>query len=91
MRTVCSSSRHRQGMGTGCTSFDRKGIVLTRAQDPSAGLQGHHTSLAIEVGDGAMINALAHPSDASQLTGEDVWVGWKPETATVIPDRHAGN
>ncbi|PTM91508.1 ABC transporter ATP-binding protein [Mycoplana dimorpha] len=53
--------------------------------------KGNHTSLMIEVGGGATLNALVHPSDVGQLNGEDVWVGWKPETATVIPDRHAHN
>ncbi len=51
--------------------------------------KGNHTSLTIEVGGGAMLNTLAHPSDVSKLDGDDVWVGWKPETTTVIPDRQA--
>ncbi|PWK71553.1 ABC transporter ATP-binding protein [Aminobacter sp. AP02] len=53
--------------------------------------KGNHTSLSVEVGDGALLNALVHPSDVAQLSGDDVWVGWKPETTTVIPDRHAHN
>jgi len=53
--------------------------------------KGNHTSLSVEVGDGTMLNALVHPADVSQLNGEDIWVGWKPETTTVIPDRHAHN
>ncbi|MDH4988334.1 TOBE domain-containing protein [Aminobacter anthyllidis] len=53
--------------------------------------KGNHTSLSVEVGDGTMLNALVHPSDVTQLNGEDIWVGWKPETTTVIPDRHAHN
>ena len=51
--------------------------------------KGNHTSLSVEVGDGTMLNALVHPSDVTQLNGEDIWVSWKPETTTVIPDRHA--
>ena len=43
----------------------------------------------VEVGAGTLLNTLVHPSDVAQLNGEDIWVGWKPETATVIPDRHA--
>jgi spermidine/putrescine transport system ATP-binding protein len=53
--------------------------------------KGNHTSLSVEVGDGTMLNALVHPVDVSQLNGEEIWVGWKPETTTVIPDRHAHN
>lgn len=51
--------------------------------------KGNHTSLSVEVGDGAVLNTLVHPGDVAQLAGDDIWVGWKPETATVIPDRHA--
>ncbi|MDI6028183.1 ABC transporter ATP-binding protein [Corticibacterium sp. UT-5YL-CI-8] len=51
--------------------------------------KGSHTSLAVEVGDGAVLNTLVHPGDVEQLAGTDIWVGWKPESATVIPDRHA--
>ncbi|CAN7582792.1 ABC transporter ATP-binding protein [Rhizobium sp. LjRoot98] len=53
--------------------------------------KGNHTSLMVEVGGGAMLNTLVHPSDVAQLGGEDIWLGWKPETTTVIPDRHAHN
>lgn len=53
--------------------------------------KGNHTSLMVEVGAGTLLNTLVHPSDVAQLNGEDIWVGWKPETATVIPDRHAHN
>jgi len=53
--------------------------------------KGNHTSMMVEVGDGALLNTLVHPSEIAQLEGEDVWVGWKIETATVIPDRHAHN
>ncbi|OMQ39934.1 ABC transporter ATP-binding protein [Ensifer sp. 1H6] len=53
--------------------------------------KGNHTSLMVDVGAGTLLNTLVHPSDVAQLNGEDIWVGWKPETATVIPDRHAHN
>jgi spermidine/putrescine transport system ATP-binding protein len=45
--------------------------------------------MMVQVGDGALLNTLVHPSEVEQLDGEDVWLGWKPETATVIPDRRA--
>jgi spermidine/putrescine transport system ATP-binding protein len=68
------------------TSVNRlKGKIRQRV------FKGNHTSLMIEVGGGTMINALVHPGDVGQLAGEDVWVGWKPETATIIPDRQAQN
>ncbi|KNY13017.1 MULTISPECIES: ABC transporter ATP-binding protein [unclassified Shinella] len=51
--------------------------------------KGNHTSMMVQVGDGALLNTLVHPSEVEQLDGEDVWLGWKPETATVIPDRRA--
>jgi spermidine/putrescine transport system ATP-binding protein len=51
--------------------------------------KGNHTSMMVEVGDGTLLNTLVHPSDVTNLSGEEVWLGWKPETATVIPDRHA--
>ncbi len=53
--------------------------------------KGNHTSLMVEVAGGAMLNTLVHPSDVAQLSSEDIWLGWKPETTTVIPDRHAQN
>ncbi len=53
--------------------------------------KGNHTSLSVDVGDGTLLNALVHPSDVAQLSGEDIWVGWKAETSTVIPDRQAHN
>jgi spermidine/putrescine transport system ATP-binding protein len=53
--------------------------------------KGNHTSLSIEVDGGAVLNALVHPSDVSQISGEDIWVGWKPANTTIIPDRHARN
>ncbi|WP_275787363.1 ABC transporter ATP-binding protein [Pararhizobium gei] len=53
--------------------------------------KGNHTSLLVEVGNGAMLNTLVHPGDVAQLSGEDVWLGWKAETTAVIPDRHAHN
>lgn len=51
--------------------------------------KGNHTSLKIAVGEGAMITALLHPKDVAKLDGYDVWVSWKPETTTIIPDRQA--
>ncbi|KQY42739.1 ABC transporter ATP-binding protein [Rhizobium sp. Root483D2] len=53
--------------------------------------KGNHTSMTVEVAGGALLNTLVHPSDVAQLSGEDIWLGWKPETTTVIPDRHAQN
>ncbi|KQY12817.1 ABC transporter ATP-binding protein [Rhizobium sp. Root482] len=53
--------------------------------------KGNHTSLMVDVGDGTLLNTLVHPSEIAHLSGENIWVGWKPETATVIPDRHAHN
>ena len=48
--------------------------------------KGNHTSLTVEVADGSFLNALVHPGDAETLSGEDVWIGWKPQNATVIRD-----
>ena len=68
------------------TSVNRiKGKIRQRV------FKGNHTSLSIEVGDGAVLNTLVHPSDVAQISGEDIWVGWKAESTTVIPDRHAVN
>lgn len=53
--------------------------------------KGNHTSLRVEIGNGAFLNALVHPSDIATISGEDVWIGWKPENTTVIPDRHASS
>jgi spermidine/putrescine transport system ATP-binding protein len=72
--------------GTEPTSVNRiKGKVRQRV------FKGNHTSLSIEVDGGAVLNALVHPSDIAQISGEDIWVGWKPENTTIIPDRHAHN
>ena len=51
--------------------------------------KGNHTSLKIGVGEDATISALLHPSDVAQLSGDDIWVSWKPEATTIIPDRQA--
>ena len=51
--------------------------------------KGNHTSLIVEVGEGTILNALVHPSEISAINGEDVWIGWRPENATVIPDRRS--
>ncbi|MBB6467373.1 spermidine/putrescine transport system ATP-binding protein [Aminobacter lissarensis] len=80
----------------------RPEAIHCSAEEPTSGnrikgkvrqrvFKGNHTSLSVEVADGAMLNALVHPADVAQLNGEDIWVGWKPETTTVIPDRHAHN
>ena len=53
--------------------------------------KGNHTSLRIEIGDGAFLSALVHPGDMANISGDEIWVGWKPENTTVIPDRHASN
>ena len=49
--------------------------------------KGNHTSLLVEVADGRRLSALVHPGEMSELSGDDVWIGWKPQNATVIPDR----
>ncbi|AVH45606.1 ABC transporter ATP-binding protein [Agrobacterium tumefaciens] len=51
--------------------------------------KGNHTSMLVETGDGTMLNTLAHPADVARLDGEEIWVGWKPESTTIIPDRHS--
>ena len=48
--------------------------------------KGNHTSMMIEVEDGTRINALVHQSQTDALSGEDVWLNWKPQAATVIRD-----
>lgn len=78
----------------------RPEAIKCSADEPAAGnrikgkirqriFKGNHTSLKIEVGDDATISALLHPSDVAQLGGDDIWVSWKPETTTIIPDRQA--
>ncbi|MGE0008423.1 MAG: ABC transporter ATP-binding protein [Parvibaculaceae bacterium] len=49
--------------------------------------KGNHTSLLVEVGDGTRLNALVRLGDGEALTGEDVWISWQPQNATVIPDQ----
>lgn len=51
--------------------------------------KGNHTSLMVEVGPGALLNALMHPGEAARLDGDDIWLGWGHEAATLIPDRQA--
>jgi spermidine/putrescine transport system ATP-binding protein len=51
--------------------------------------RGNHTSMVVEVADGGRLNALVHASDIDSLSGEDVWVSWKPQNATVIRDEAA--
>jgi spermidine/putrescine transport system ATP-binding protein len=48
--------------------------------------KGNHTSMLVEVADGTRLNALVHLGDAEAVTGEDVWVSWQPQNATVIRD-----
>jgi len=48
--------------------------------------KGNHTSMIIEVGDGTRINALVHQGESEALSGDDVWLSWKPRAATVIRD-----
>ena len=51
--------------------------------------KGNHTSMLVEVADGSSLKALVHPTDMEALSGEDVWVSWKPRNATVIRDEAA--
>ena len=51
--------------------------------------KGNHTSMQVEVADGSRLTALVHPSAMETLSGEDVWVSWKPQNATVIRDEAA--
>jgi len=51
--------------------------------------KGNHTSLMIEVANGAVLNALVHPSDIAQIGDQDIWVGWNTDSTTLIPDKHA--
>ena len=67
----------------------RRAATASRARSVSACSRATTLRLSVEVGEGTMLNALVHPADVTQLNGEDIWVGWKPETTTVIPDRHA--
>ena len=74
-----------------CSSAEPTDANKVRGKIRQRVFKGNHTSLMVEVGDGAVLNALVHPSDVSQINGEDIWVGWKPESTTVIPDWHAVN
>ena len=51
--------------------------------------KGNHTSMLVEIADGSSLKALVHPTDMEALSGEDVWVSWKPQNATVIRDEVA--
>lgn len=46
--------------------------------------KGNHSSVTVEVDDGSRLNALVHLGDIETLPGEDVWLSWKPQNATVI-------
>ncbi|WP_119387856.1 ABC transporter ATP-binding protein [Taklimakanibacter lacteus] len=48
--------------------------------------KGNHTSMLVEVSDGTHLTALVHLGDTESIAGEDVWISWKPENATVIRD-----
>ena len=48
--------------------------------------KGNHTSMVIEVDDGSRLNALVNPGESEAISGEDVWLGWRPASATVILD-----
>ncbi|MBD8651093.1 ABC transporter ATP-binding protein [Rhizobium sp. CFBP 13726] len=73
-----------------CSAFEPAGGNRIQGKIRQRVFKGNHTSLMVEVEGGAVLNALVHPSEVAQLGNEDVWLGWKTETATVIPDRHAG-
>ncbi|MBX8824105.1 ABC transporter ATP-binding protein [Ochrobactrum sp. SFR4] len=47
--------------------------------------KGNHTSVFVEVDGGTVLNALSHPADITSSVGDDIWVSWKPESATVLP------
>jgi spermidine/putrescine transport system ATP-binding protein len=51
--------------------------------------KGNHTSMLVEVADGGRLNALVHPMETDDLTGDDVWISWKPQNATIIRDEAA--
>jgi len=51
--------------------------------------RGNHTSLTVEVAQGSQLNALVHPAEAGALSGEDIFVGWEPSSATIIPEQIA--
>lgn len=53
--------------------------------------KGNHTSLLVEVANGATLKALVHANEIAQISGEEIWIGWQPEVTTVIPDRHTSN
>ncbi len=74
-----------------CSSTEPTNANKVKGKIRQRVFKGNHTSLMVEVGDGAVLNALVHPSDVAQISGDDIWVGWKAESTTVIPDRHAVN
>lgn len=47
--------------------------------------KGSHTSLRVEIGTDTWLNALVHPRDMARISGDDIWIGWEPSNATVIP------
>ena len=46
----------------------------------------------IDTPEGAVVwRALVPAGEVSRISRDDIWVGWKPEHTTVIPDRHVGH
>lgn len=72
-----------------CSGDEPAAVNRIRGKIRQRIFKGNHTSLKIGVGEDATISALLHPSDVAQLSGDDIWVSWKPETTTIIPDRQA--
>jgi spermidine/putrescine transport system ATP-binding protein len=48
--------------------------------------KGNHTSVTIELSGGQNIVAQLDPVSLSQLTGDDVWIGWRESDAVVLSD-----
>ena len=50
--------------------------------------KGNHTTLLVEAAGNTTFTVLVHPSELVSAIGDKIWISWKPESATVIPDRH---
>ena len=48
--------------------------------------KGNHTSVTVELSGGQEIVAQLDPVSLSQLTGDDVWIGWRESDAVVLAD-----
>lgn len=69
----CSSEKPKDGLGL-------SGRVLQRI------FKGNHTSLVIALANGQEVTAQLDLVALSQVSGEEVWIGWREEDAVILAD-----